>query len=332
MKKNFFLLSGGRLSRCNNTLRFVSKDEENLPPKILPIEQISCLYSFGEIDGNSALFNFLGKKGVSMHFFDYYEHYTGSFVPKKSTVSGSLVVAQAKHYIFQKKRMYIANKFLEGAAYNILRNLKYYNVRGKDVQSIINRVEYFADNMREATTPGELMGYEGNMRHAYYEAFDIILSDFKMGKRVKQPPNNEVNALISFLNVMCYTVCLDALYHTRLDPTIGYLHEPDDRKYALSLDLSEVFKPILVDRLIFKLLNRHILTREDFDRDSQSCYLNSIGCKKVLKAWEEQLARTIKYLRKKNSTSYRQLIKEEAYKLMRHIEKGELYKPFNAWW
>ena len=98
------------------------------------------------------------------------------------------------------------------------------------------------------------MGIEGNIRQVYYDAFDLILNDFEMGGRTKQPPRNEVNALISFGNMMCYSQCLRAIHQTQLNPTVSYLHTPSERRYSLALDISEIFKPILVDRVIFKLL------------------------------------------------------------------------------
>jgi len=84
----------------------------------------------------------------------------------------------------------------------------------------------------------EMMGLEGNIRQTYYEGFELILNDFSMGGRSKQPPKNEVNALISFGNMMCYSQCLRAIHQTQLNPTISYLHTPGDRRYSLSLDNS----------------------------------------------------------------------------------------------
>lgn len=78
-----------------------------------------------------------------------------------------------------------------------------------------------------------------------------------MGQRTKLPPSNEVNAMISFVNSMCYTLCLDMIYHTQLNPTISFLHQPGERRYSLALDLAEIFKPVLADRLIFSLLNKN---------------------------------------------------------------------------
>ena len=137
------------------------------------------------------------------------------------------------------------DKIIEGAAFNMVKNLKYYNKRGRDVEAIIAKIEQYASDIDKPTAVDELMGLEGNIRMSYYEAFDLILNDFEMGNRSKQPPSNEVNALISFGNIMCYSQCLRAIHQTQLNPTISYLHTPGERRYSLSLDISEIFKPFL---------------------------------------------------------------------------------------
>jgi CRISPR-associated protein Cas1 len=334
MKKSYYLFNPGRLSRKDNTLKFVPVDEEGKEgtAKYLPIVGIGNLYCFGELDANSAMYNFLGKNRVSVHFFDYYEHYTGSFMPKDYLLSGKVLIEQTKAYTSTKRRMEIAHKFVEGAAANILRNLKYYNSRGRELSLYIEQIEKYDEDRKTAYGIDELMGWEGNIRQVYYSAFDEIITDFSMGNRVKQPPSNEINALISFINMMCYTLCLDQIYHTQLNPTISYLHEPGYRRYSLALDISEIFKPILVDRLIFSLLNKKVLTERDFDKKLNSCLLNESGKKKVLKAWEERLSQTIKHRKLNKSVSYKHLVKLEIYKLIKHIMKIEEYKPFKAWW
>ena len=334
MKKSYYLFNPGRLSRKDNTLKFVPVDEEGKEgtAKYLPIVGIGNLYCFGELDANSAMYNFLGKNRVSVHFFDYYEHYTGSFMPKDYLLSGKVLIEQTKAYTSTKRRMEIAHKLVEGAAANILRNLKYYNSRGRELSLYIEQIEKYDEDRKTAYGIDELMGWEGNIRQVYYSAFDEIITDFSMGNRVKQPPSNEINALISFINMMCYTLCLDQIYHTQLNPTISYLHEPGYRRYSLALDISEIFKPILVDRLIFSLLNKKVLTERDFDKKLNSCLLNESGKKKVLKAWEERLSQTIKHRKLNKSVSYKHLVKLEIYKLIKHIMKIEEYKPFKAWW
>jgi len=334
MKKSYYLFNPGRLSRKDNTLKFTPVDEDGKegPAKYIPVETVDNLFAFGSLDANSAMYNFLGKEHIGVHFFDYYEHYTGSFMPRDYLLAGKMLIAQATAYGSLKKRMAIASKLIEAAAFNMLKNLRYYNNREKDTSSSITRIEALALQLPFATDIPMLMGLEGNIRMSYYEAFDIIINDFNMGNRSKQPPGNEVNAMVSFVNSMCYTLCLDMIYHTQLNPTISFLHQPGERRFSLALDLAEVFKPILADRLIFSLMNKKQIQPGDFDTRLNSCLLKDSGRKTVVRAWDEKLNETIKHRSLGRSVSYKHLVKLECYKLSKHLLGIEDYKPFKAWW
>jgi CRISPR-associated protein Cas1 len=334
MKKSYYLFNPGRMSRKDNTLKFTPVDEAGNEgdAKYIPIESVDNLYCFGSLDANAALYNFLGKEQVSVHFFDYYEHYTGSFMPKDYLLSGKVLIAQADSYMKTKKRLVLAKKFIEGAAFNMLKNLRYYNNREKDVLENIERIEALTATIENAGTIEELMGTEGNIRINYYETFEKIITGFEMGIRTKRPPSNEVNAMISFVNSLCYTLCLDMIYHTQLNPTISYLHQPGERRFSLALDLSEIFKPILADRLIFSLLNKKQVQAADFDFNMNRCLLRDKGRKTVVKAWDEKLNETFKHRSLGRSVSYKHLVKLECYKLVKHILDIEAYKPFKASW
>lgn len=334
MKKSYYLFNPGRMSRKDNTLKFVPVDENGTEgqPKYIPVEGVSDLFCFGALDANSALYNFLGKQQIAVHFFDYYKHYTGSFMPKEYLLAGKMQIEQTKHYLTKKKRLVIAQKFIEGAAFNILKNLRYYQSRGKELSTYIETIESFSANLSQTHAIDELMGIEGNIRQVYYEAFDIILNDFAMNGRSKQPPKNEVNALVSFGNMMCYALCLGQIYHTQLNPTISFLHEPGYRRYSLALDLAEIFKPILVDRVIFRVLNKKEIQAKDFDVQLNSVMLKDAARKTFVRAFEERLNETIKHRSLDRNVSYKHLVKLECYKLTKHILNIEEYKPFKAWW
>ena len=334
MKKSYYLFNPGRMSRKDNTLKFsVADDNGNeSSTKYIPVETVDNLYVFGSLDTNSTLYNFLGKEQISVHFFDYYEHYTGSYMPKDYLLAGKMLIAQTNLYSNSGKRLSLAQKLTEGAAFNMLKNLRYYNNRQKDTSEQISRIELLTESISSALDIDMLMGIEGNIRLNYYDAFSVIINDFEMGQRSKRPPSNEVNAMISFVNSLCYTLCLDMIYHTQLNPTISFLHQPGERRYSLALDLSEIFKPILADRLIFSLLNKKQIQASDFDHKLNSCLLKESGRKIIVKAWDEKINETVKHRSLGRNVSYKHLVKLECYKLTKHMLNIEEYKPFKAWW
>lgn len=339
MKKTYYLFNPGTLERKDNTLKFTPFEEDGNgemlksgQPRYLPVEDIMEFYVFGSLRANSSLYNFLGQKGIAVHFFDYYENYTGSFMPRDSLLSGRMILAQTSAYQNKKKRIELARKFVEGASFNMTKNLRYYNTRGKDLDGLIEKIEEYTSQLPYLNAVDALMGIEGNVRQIYYKGFDLILNDFSMDGRSKMPPRNEVNALISFGNMMCYSQCLRAIHQTQLNPTISYLHTPGERRYSLSMDISEIFKPILVDRVIFRLLNKRELREKHFDNKLNRCLLNPTGKKIFVKAFDERLSETIQHRSLKRKVSYKHLVKLECYKLSKHLLGMEEYKPFKMWW
>ncbi len=334
MKKTYYLFNPGRLQRRDNTLKFTPYDAEGNEekPRFLPAENVGELYCFGNLDANSALYNFLGQQQIPIHFFDYHENYTGSFMPRDALLSGKVLLAQTDFYKNKKKRLVLAQRILEGAAHNMVKNLRYYDKRGKDLADIIEIIEKLAAGIPNSAQIDELMGIEGNIRKNYYEAFNLILNHFEMGGRSYRPPRNEVNALISFGNMMCYSQCLRAIHQTQLNPLVSFLHQPGERRFSLSLDIAEIFKPILVDRVIFKVINKREIQPNDFEPNLNAVLLKPNGRKKFVAAWENRLTETLAHRSLNRNVSYKHLIKLECYKLVKHILDMDEYKPFKMYW
>jgi len=302
----------------------------------VPIEDVEAFYVFGEMDFNTKLLNFLARHHVPVHIFNYYGFYSASIMPRQEINSGHLLVRQVEHYADRKKRLALARSLVEGASFNILKNLKYYGSasRGRDLGGVIAMIETERKKIATAPDINTVMGIEGTMRAAYYQAWPLILTApwAEFTRRVKRPPDNPINALVSFSNSLCYTLALSEIYRTPLSPLISYLHEPGARRYSLSLDIAEIFKPILCDRLIFKLINNGELRPEHFDERLNYCYLKESGRKILLPAWDERLKQTIEHRGLGRKTSYRRLVRLECYRLERHLMGIDRYEPFKIWW
>jgi len=324
MKKNFHIVSEGILERHENTVYFLNKDGK----RPLPIERIYQLYAHGPLTITSGVIHYFAQKGIPIHFFNYYGFYDGSFYPRESLVSGDLLVKQVEHYLNQEKRIILAGKFVEGAINNMMRTIAEYKIVGKK-----DELEKFKNEIPDAKSVTDLMNIEARARISYYECFDYILNEeFRFERRTKQPPENEVNALISFGNSLLYTTVLTELYNTQLNPTISYLHEPSERRFSLCLDISEVFKPLIVDRLIFYLVNKKIIQKSNFVEEIGGLILSENGKRIFLKEYEEKLQTTIKHRTLRRKVSYQRLIRLEAYKLIKHLMGMKEYAPFVIWW
>ncbi len=398
---NYFILNNGRLSRESNTLSIVNAEGKKKP---IPIEDVESLYLYGEVDINTKLLVFLAQKKITLHVFNYYGFYSGSYYPREYLHSGYLLVHQVQHYTDAEKRMHLARELVRASAHSILRNVAYYSRRkgssaaaaadpdpsgeigdppltpsavptddqleseldavvqshqtlleslalpevderdpllaeldfsepAEPLEALRRTIADIAKLIEIVTEVNPLRGVEGKIRERYYHAWRHILSDeWAFTQRVRRPPDNEVNALISFGNSYLYTVCLSEIYRTQLTPTISYLHEPGARRFSLALDISEIFKPLIIDRAIFRLINTGQLKPSHFERAMGGCYLNDEGKKLFLTAIEERLGTTIRHRRLNRHVSYRHLIRLECYKLVRHLTGVEEYRAFRAWW
>ena len=328
--ENYYLFANGELKRKDNNISIITEDKGT---KDLKIEVMNDIYLFGEISTNTKCINYLGQMKVPVHFFNYYGFYTGSFYPKETNVSGNLLIKQVEYYTDNEKRSEIAKEFIESAAFNIYRNLRYYNGRGKDLENMMGQIKGLQKELSKAENVNEIMGIEGNIRKVYYSAWkEIINQEIDFEKRVKRPPDNMINTLISFVNSLIYTTCLSEIYKTQLNPTISYLHSAGERRFSLCLDVAEIFKPLIGDRLIFSLLNKNMITEKDFEKGSNFYYLKENGRKKILKEYDERLKQTIKHKDLGREVSYSYLIRLECYKLIKHILGDKKYEGFKMWW
>ena len=210
MKQSYYLYRSGRIQRKDNTLEIVYKDNTK---KSIPVERVDDIYVMTEFDFNTTLLNFLSQYGINVHFFNYYGFYTGTYYPKESLVSGKLLIKQVESYTNKEKRLKIAKAFIEAASYNIYRNLTYYNNRGKDLSDYMKEIEFLRTQIPLTKDVQELMGIEGNIRKIYYNTWNIIINqDIAFEKRVKNPPDNAINSLISYVNTIIYTRVLIEIY------------------------------------------------------------------------------------------------------------------------
>lgn len=322
--RDYYIFKSGRLRRNENTVEF---EDTTGVKKSLPVNDIYCIHLFGEIDLNTKLIVFMNQYGIPLHFYNYYGYYSGSYYPREKLLSGFLIVKQVRFYIEIQNRLTIAREFVNAAIHNILANLEHYKKNGKDVSSFIEKIKEEYVLLESVSNIAELMGLEGRVRDLYYSSFNSFLREgFEFEKRTRMPPQNMMNSLISFGNSLLYATVLTEIYHTQLTPTISYLHEPGERRYSLALDMSEVFKPIIVDRTIFNLINNRIIKEEHFLEDLNFCYLNEQGRRTFLAEYQKKLDTTVKNATLKRNISYQRLIRIECFKLVKHLLGEKDYK------
>ncbi len=325
-RKTKYLISMGELKRKDNSLVFKNDKGNNY----IPIENTREIYCMNEISINTKLLDFIGKSGIVIHFFNYYNNYSGTFYPKEYLLSGKLLVEQVNAY--NQKRNTIAKAIVAGIGDNIHEVLYHYYRHEKiELKPYLDWLKEDTKNLLDkADNIKEILSVEGEIWKRFYDSFKIFLNeDFIMNKRVKRPPDNPINALISFGNSLLYTKTITEIYNTHLNPTISFLHEPSEGRFSLALDISEVFKPVVVYRTIFDLANRNVLkVNEHFEKKLNYCILNEKGRNIFIKAFEERLQSSFKHPTLKRKTTLQTAIRLDCYKLIKYIVEDKEFSPF----
>ena len=323
--RDIYITNSGILSRKENSLFFENKEIK----RTIPIQDVDNIYIFSEVTINSKLLDFLSKLDISVYFFNYYGFYSGTFVPRKKAISGKLLIEQVNHYNDNKKRLVIAKEFVLANIHNMRKTLMQYELKGE-----AEKMNTFKENLDAMQNTQNLMLKEAEAKEFYYKQLNKIIKDpqFAFVKRTRQPPDNYINALISFGNSLLYTTTLSEILKTQLDPTIAYLHEPFERRYSLNLDIADIFKPLIVDRVIFSLINKQQLNSTHFDKELNYCYLNKEGRAIFLKEYDAKLKTTLRYPGINRNVSYKYMLRLECYKLIKTFLEGKIYNAFKIYW
>jgi CRISPR-associated protein Cas1 len=333
MKKTLYIFQSGELRRKDNSLYFETEERK----RYIPVENTNDIYIFGEVDVSKKFLEFASQKEIIVHYFNHHGYYVGSFYPREHLNAGHVILKQAEHYIDANKRLDLARRFIEGSIQQMSRVLKYYRSRLEEKAVFDETLEDLQKELLKLPTAQsveQLMASEGHVREKYYATFDTIIRnpDFVFEKRTKRPPHNRLNALISFGNSIVYTMCLSEIYKTYLDPRIGFLHSTNFRRFSLNLDVAEIFKPIIVDRLIFSLTNKKMLTKKHFEKLTDGILLSEEGRKLFVSELEKKMQTTVQHRHLGKSVSYRRLIRLELYKIQKHLLGEKPYEPYAAKW
>lgn len=321
-----YINSSGRLERKQNTVSFVNAEGKR---KYLPIENIKEIYIFGEVDLNKKFLDYISQKNICLHFFNYYGYYSGTFYPREKYNSGYVFVKQVEKYLKKDERLTLAKKFVLGATDNSIENLKYYAKFNDVLYETIENMKKYKKLVDEIESIEQLMAVEGQIKKIYYESFNVISKSdyFVFQKRTKRPPKTPLDSLISFANSLVYTLTLSQIYRTHLDPRVGFLHTSNNRSFSLNLDISEIYKPILADRVLFNLINRSQLKKSHFMKNSRGVFLNEKGRNVLIQEFEKKINSTIYNKSLKRNITLKNSILIEVYKIEKHIIDDKEYFP-----
>lgn len=321
------LVSDGILRQSGFSMLF---DTETIDTDI-PVASTDIINVFSDVIIDSGSVEKLMKNNITINFINKYGECIGTLSPNNSFKDPRLTHIQIMEYYNESSRLELAKEFVLASIHNDIIVIRYYNKHANDdtFTDILKQLTSLKKSVNKSSSYEELLTIEARARKIYYSAFDMIIkrSEFSFEVRTRRPPRNMVNAMISFGNTLLYNYIASEIQKTALDVRVGYLHATSRRKKTLNLDIAEIFKPILVDRLVFSLINKNVITPAHFVfSENGAVFLTAEGKRIFLKYFYLKLNDCIKV----NSIgmTYRKIITEEVYKLIRKFRHNEKYKAY----
>ena len=291
-----YLTLSGYLHLDNDTLRFEIEQETRLR---VPLHHIGSVVCFGDVLVSPAVMGRLAEEGKALVLLDR----NGRFKARlEGPISGNILLRQAQfaranspEFALAHAKACIAGK-LKNSRYVLLRGARDANEEA-NAEGLRETAEALAINLRHlesAPTLDVVRGLEGESARRYFAAFSYLIRNdqraaFTPDGRSRRPPQDRMNALLSFLYSMLMNDCRTALESVGLDPQLGYLHTVRPGRAALALDLMEEFRSILADRLALTLVNRKQLQSDDFEeRAGGAVQMRDAARKSLLLAYQER--------------------------------------------
>ncbi len=323
----YHILQDGILNKKGYAMLFENQDEKHH----IPVETTEQLNIYGNITIASGVLNTAAGRGIRLGFFDHYGSLLGYFVPAKDHISVKTALKQYACFADREKHLAVAKELEEAMLHNLRANLRYYISRKhRGLEKWNDELTLWISKAGSAHSIGEFLLIEAKARQKYYSAFNIIMknTDFAFRKRSRRPPEDELNAMISFGNTLLYNRFLQIIWRTSLDPRIGIIHTSERRPFSLNLDFADLFKPIITDRIIFSLVNRCRIRKEEhfYVPDSGGIHLNKEGKQIFLEEFETKLAQRLNI--RGQEYSYLQWMEQEVRRYLKFITEKEPYHPF----
>ena len=239
VNREYHIVQDGILNKKDYALLFENEEQKHH----IPVEIVDNINMYGNVTVSSNVLSTLGKQKISISFFDKYGNLMGRYFPEKYGNYSAALLKQCKLYDSIQERLRVAKKMEIAGIHNMRSNLRYYNKKNGGLEQWIDLLNNEIIAMNEGDSIEKLMLIEGRARQLYYNAFGKVInnSDFNFVKRTKRPPEDAINAMISFGNTLLYNQFLHIIWKTSLDPRIGVVHATNRRSHSLNLDFADIF-------------------------------------------------------------------------------------------
>lgn len=304
-----------------------------------PLLMLEGIVSFSYKGASPALMGECAKRGISLCFMTR----NGCFLARVcGSENGNVLLRKQQHRISDSHALScsIARNFIFGKVYNsrwsIERTVRDHALRvnADELKHTSKQIAERLEMIAACEELDRLRGLEGEVSARYFGAFNqLILNQketFSFEERNRRPPEDPVNAMLSFVYTLLANDCAAALESVGLDPYVGFMHRERPGRMSLALDLMEEFRPVYADRMVITLINTKEIQAKHFHKQAGGAVLlNDEGRKTVLSAWQNKKRDEITHPYLKEKIAWGLVPYMQALLLARYI-RGDLdgYPPF----
>jgi CRISPR-associated protein Cas1 len=299
-----------------------------------PALTVGNIFCFGQVSVSPFLMGYCAEQNMGLSFYTEYGRFLARVVGKPS---GNVLLrreqyrrADNEEQSLQIARLMIAAKISNSRSV-LLRELRNH---GENVAlaAAAKHLSASKRNSEHASSLAELMGVEGDAAARYFSVFNDLVrgSGMAFGGRIRRPPTDPVNALLSFVYSLITQECMSALMGVGLDPYVGFLHRDRPGRASLALDLLEEFRAAWADRFVLTLINRRQIQLSDFVIEASGAVrLTDDARKTLLVAYQERKQVEILHPYLQEQVPIGLLPHCQAMLLARHIRGDtQMYTPY----
>lgn len=283
---------------------YLSKDGENVviikDSKVLkrfPIHILDGIMCFNYTGVSPALMKFAMENNLLISFFTPEGRFCGRVIGK---TNGNVLLRRRQYQLADSdESLEFVQNIIYAKIFNSRKVLKRAirdhkeKIDSEKLLSTIDFIDLALKNIWKADNKDSLRAIEGNVANRYFACFDEMIvsqrDEFYFIDRNRRPPEDNTNALLSFMYSLLTYEMQSALEGVGIDSYVGFFHVDRPGRSSMALDMIEELRAYMCDRLALTMINRNIITAKDFEKkETGAVLLNDKGRAKVLENWQKR--------------------------------------------
>ncbi len=278
----------------------VEEGDKKKVTKILdvPSSQVTRIVVFGSVGVSAGVRSWAAYHGIDIVLASRRGAYIGSIVGSQTSPHAARLMAQV-NIQGSDHQVRLSREIVRAKIQKQIVVLQRFGKRCSEeyINTAVTRMRTYMGMLDDAQTLDEVRGLEGAAAKEYFLAYGSLFpKDLVFTKRSRRPPKDVANAALSFLYTVLLSECITAVRAAGMEPTLGVLHNPQEKRPSLALDLLEELRPLVVDQVVLSAARRKLLSSQHSRKDEgrPGVLLTKKGREQILNAYEARMLQVVK--------------------------------------